>query len=75
MTQRSTSKTSHSGITIQFIETMARETGRGLSYYFHNLSDEEARVYLHDLKAKGFKFVPTCDNVDDKGGCAGHAKS
>lgn len=71
---RKTTKTSHMGVTIQFIEDMARETGKGLSRYFNNLTDKKAREYLDDLKAKGFKFAPTCDNVDDEGQCAGHAK-
>jgi len=73
MTPRTT-KTSHIGVTIQFIEDMAKETGKGLGYYFDNLTDEEAQTHLDDLKAKGFKFAPTCDNVDAEGQCAGHAK-
>ncbi len=74
MTKRTT-KTSHMGVTIQFIEDMARETGKGLGHYFDALTDEEAQAHLDALKAKGFKFAPTCDNVDNKGRCAGHAKS
>ena len=74
MAQRTT-QTRHMGITIQFIEDMARETGKGLGYYFDNLTDEEAQTHLDALKAKGFTFAPTCDNVDDKGHCAGHDKS
>jgi hypothetical protein len=72
---RMTNKTSHMGITIQFIEDMAHETGNGLGYYFDNLTDEEAQAHLDTLKAKGFKFAPTCDDVDDEGRCAGHVKS
>jgi len=73
MAQRTT-KTSHMGVTIQFIEDMAHETGKGLSYYFDNLTDEEAQTHLDALKARGFKFAPTCDNVNAEGHCAGHAK-
>lgn len=71
---RKTTKTSHMGISIQFIEDMAKETGTGLGYYFNNLTDEQAREHLDSLKAKGFKFAPTCDDVDSEGRCAGHAK-
>ena len=70
-----TNKTMHMGITIQFIEDMARERGEGVGYFFDNLTDEEAQAHLDSLKAKGFKFAPTCDDVDAEGHCAGHAKS
>jgi len=72
---RPTGKTMHMGITIQYIEDMAEEIGKGLGHYFPNLNDEEAQTYLDDLKAKGFEFAPTCDDVDGKGHCAGHTKS
>ena len=73
MAKRMTAKTMHMGITIQFIEDMARETGKGVGHYF-DITDEEAQAHLDDLKARGFKLVPTCDNVDAEGQCAGHAK-
>ncbi len=75
MKKRMTTKTSHMGITIQFIEDMAHSSGKGLGYYFDNLTDEEARAHLDRLKAKGYKFAPTCDDVNAEGHCAGHAKS
>ena len=75
MTRKLTTKTMHMGITIRFIEDMAKETGKGLGHFFDNLTDEEAQAHLGALKAKGFTFAPTCDDVDERGHCAGHAKS
>ncbi len=75
MAKRMTTKTAHMGITIEYIERMAEETGEGLSSYFNGLTDEQAQEYLDSLKAKGFRFAPTCDDVDDKGRCAGHTKA
>jgi hypothetical protein len=69
-----TNKTMHMSITIRFIEDAAKSSGEGLGYYFGNLTDEAARAHLDSLKAKGFKFAPTCDDVDAEGRCAGHAK-
>lgn len=45
------------------------ETGRGLS-------DEEARDYLYDCLAKGWKVIPygECDNFDYQTGCKGHGE-
>ena len=74
MVKRMTTKTAHMGITIQFIEDMAKETGKGLGHYFNGLTDEQAKEYLDGLKAKGFELAPTCDDVDKKGRCVGHIK-
>lgn len=43
------------------------ETGR-------KLSDEEAREYLYDCLAKGWRVLPVgeCDNFDYQTGCKGH---
>lgn len=43
------------------------ETGR-------KLSDEEAREYLYDCLAKGWRVLPMgdCDNFDYQTGCKGH---
>lgn len=43
------------------------ETGRGLT-------DEEARDYLYDCLAKGWRVIPygDCDNFDYQNGCMGH---
>ncbi|KKL10362.1 hypothetical protein LCGC14_2556620 [marine sediment metagenome] len=72
MAKRMTTKTSHMGITIQFIEDMAQSSGKGVGFYFNNLTDKQAQAHLDMLKAKGFKFAPTCDDVDAEGRCAGH---
>ncbi len=39
------------------------------------LSDAEAREYLYDCLAKGWRVIPMndkCDNFDYKKGCPGH---
>lgn len=43
------------------------ENGRGLT-------DDEAREYLYDCLAKGWKVIPMgdCDNFDYQKGCKGH---
>jgi hypothetical protein len=47
--------------------TFTDETG-------HKLSHEEAREYLYDCLAKGWKVIPMgeCDNFDYQTGCKGH---
>ena len=44
------------------------DTGRKLSH-------EEARDYLYDCLAKGWKVIPygECDNFDYQTGCKGHS--
>lgn len=39
-----------------------------------SLSDEEARDYLYDCLAKGWRVIPMakCDNFDYQTGCKGH---
>lgn len=40
-----------------------------------SLSGPEVRAHLLDLKARGFKVVPNCDNCDPKTGeCLGHER-
>lgn len=38
------------------------------------LTDEEARDYLYDCLAKGWRVIPVgdCDNFDYQTGCKGH---
>ena len=38
------------------------------------LSDKEARDYLNECLAKGWKLIPAgdCDNFDHQTGCQGH---
>lgn len=40
------------------------------------LSDKEAREYLNDCLAKGWRVIPVgdCDNFDYQTGCMGHKK-
>ena len=37
-----------------------------------NCPPEEALQAIARERAKGYKFWPGCDNVDDRGHCAGH---
>lgn len=39
------------------------------------LTDDEAREYLYDCLAKGWKVIPMgdCDNFDYQTGCKGHS--
>ena len=37
-----------------------------------DMSADEARKQLDDMQARGMKYVPSCDNVDDEGACIGH---
>ena len=34
---------------------------------------QEVLDYLDELEAKGYDYIPGCDNVDKTGHCAGHA--
>lgn len=40
-----------------------------------DLSDEEARAYLQECLAKGWRVIPVgeCDNFDYQTGCRGHS--
>ncbi len=33
---------------------------------------QEVRAAIDDARSKGYQFLPTCDNVDATGKCAGH---
>lgn len=41
-----------------------------------SLSDDEAREYLYDCLAKGWRVLPMggCDNFDYQTGCKGHSQ-
>ncbi|TAK77816.1 MAG: hypothetical protein EPO16_04745 [Dehalococcoidia bacterium] len=39
------------------------------------VSYEDARAYLDELTAQGLRFVPSCDNTDAEGRCAGHEEA
>lgn len=59
-----------------FLRASKRKSLKGL---FTNdegkeLSDREARNYLNECLAKGWKYIPTgdCDNFDHQTGCQGH---
>lgn len=36
------------------------------------ISCDKAYRYLKELEKKGYRTIPDCNNVDDKGACKGH---
>lgn len=70
----------HMAINIRgMIEHYRRKSMRGvITDNGRPLSDEDARNYLYDLLAKGYKIMPMCDEKDCPefdyfgGGCPGH---
>lgn len=66
-------RTTHIAVAIGLFERMDDKT---LAECFPTLkSTAEARNYLKALRQKGFEYVPSCDDVDEKGLCRGHHES
>lgn len=71
----SEAKRMHMNVGINYFRMMHNEgkdiTG-WLTHGDRDMTPEEILAYLDELEAKGYECVPTCDNVNERGGCAGH---
>jgi hypothetical protein len=38
------------------------------------MAEQDVIDYVDDLRAKGYRVIPPCDNVRADGTCAGHTK-
>ena len=56
----------HSNISVEWYESLVKNCHVG--------SMKGTQILIDDTRARGYKYIPVCDHIDEDGSCVGHEK-
>jgi len=68
-------KTMHCCVSIDWFREKYPDGGElteGLGRDGKSMFGQEVLDYLDELEARGYDYIPSCDNIDERGHCASH---